>query len=299
MSKGFERKNLPNGKPNTKYIDLLDEDKPLSGQKFLCASFISPENVLKQKSIFFFEEFLKYYDFSKSTKKFTQFLNFMSHKHNLNFNILMNDFQEFVQTEKEKLLEESLEDDYKNFLDENEERLQTEFNQQHEFQTSVRGLKIRGCFPTQQEAELRCKLLREVDPNHNIYVAPVGVWVPWEPEAYKTGRVEYMEEELNQLMHEKAKNERIEKENFDKRVTESKQKAISENVKIAEQTGNKLTQNIDEEGNLVGVDGTSSSIENKFGNSDNVSSADIRKELFEGEDIRTKESDKKNNNQRK
>ena len=115
MSKGFERKNLPNGKPNTKYIDLLDEDKPLSGQKFLCASFISPENVLKQKSIFFFEEFLKYYDFSKSTKKFTQFLNFMSHKHNLNFNILMNDFQEFVQTEKEKLLEESLEDDYKNF----------------------------------------------------------------------------------------------------------------------------------------------------------------------------------------
>lgn len=299
MSKGFERKKLPNGKPNTKYIDLLDEDKPLSGQKFLCASFISPENVLKQKSIFFFEEFLKYYDFSKSTKKFTQFLNFMSHKHNLNFNILMNDFQEFVQTEKEKLLEESLEDDYKNFLDENEERLQTEFNQQHEFQTSVRGLKIRGCFPTQQEAELRCKLLREVDPNHNIYVAPVGVWVPWEPEAYKTGRVEYMEEELNQLMHEKAKNERIEKENFDKRVTESKQKAISENVKIAEQTGNKLTQNIDEEGNLVGVDGTSSSIENKFGNSDNVSSADIRKELFEGEDIRTKESDKKNNNQRK
>ena len=299
MSKGFERKKLPNGKPNTKYIDLLDEDKPLSGQKFLCASFISPENVLKQKSIFFFEEFLKYYDFSKSTKKFTQFLNFMSHKHNLNFNILMNDFQEFVQTEKEKLLEESLEDDYKNFLDENEERLQTEFNQQHEFQTSVRGLKIRGCFPTQQEAELRCKLLREVDPNHNIYVAPVGVWVPWEPEAYKTGRVEYMEEELNQLMHEKAKNERIEKENFDKRVTESKQKAISENVKIAEQTGNKLTQNIDEEGNLVGVDGTSNSIENKFGNSDNVSSADIRKELFEGEDIRTKESDKKNNNQRK
>uniref|UniRef100_A0A6C0KDH6 Uncharacterized protein n=1 Tax=viral metagenome TaxID=1070528 RepID=A0A6C0KDH6_9ZZZZ len=296
MSKGFERKNLPNGMANAKYIDLLDEDKPLAGQKWMCASFVSPENVIKQKSIFFFEEFLKYYDFSKSTKKFTQFLNFMSHKHNLNFNILMNDFQEFVQTEKEKLLEESLDDEYKNFLDENEERLQTEFNQQNEFQTAVRGLKIRGCFPTQSEAELRCKLLRDVDPNHNIYVAPVGVWVPWEPEAYKTGRVEYMEEELNQLMHEKAKNERLEKDNFDKRVTESKQKAINENIKIAEQTGNKLTQNIDDEGNLVGVDGTSSSIENKFGTGDNVSSADIRKELFEGEDIRTKENDKKNKN---
>ena len=31
--------------------------------------------------------------------------------------------------------------------------------------------------------------------------------MPWEPEAYKTGRVEYMEEELNRLMHEKEKNE--------------------------------------------------------------------------------------------
>ena len=51
--------------------------------------------------------------------------------------------------------------------------------------------KIRGTYSTQEEAELRCKLLREVDPNHNVYVGPVGMWMPWEPEAYKTGRVEY------------------------------------------------------------------------------------------------------------
>ena len=47
------------------------------------------------------------------------------------------------------------------------------------------------------------KLLREIDPNHDVYVGPVGMWMPWEPEAYKTGRVEYMEDELNQLMKEK------------------------------------------------------------------------------------------------
>ena len=33
------------------------------------------------------------------------------------------------------------------------------------------------------------------------------MWMPWEPEAYKTGRVEYLEKELNTLMHEKTKNE--------------------------------------------------------------------------------------------
>ena len=47
-SSSFERKNI-NGRPNPKYVDLLDEDKAIAGQKFTCVSFISPENVLKQK----------------------------------------------------------------------------------------------------------------------------------------------------------------------------------------------------------------------------------------------------------
>ena len=58
MSKGFERKVNSDGTPNTKYIDLLDEDRPLSGQKFVCVSFVSPENILKQKNMFYFENFL-------------------------------------------------------------------------------------------------------------------------------------------------------------------------------------------------------------------------------------------------
>ena len=63
-------------------------------------------------------------------------------------------------------------------------------------------LKVRGVYL--QQAELRCKLLREVDPNHNVYVGP-GMWMPWELEAYKTGRVEYLEEELNQLVMRKTR----------------------------------------------------------------------------------------------
>ena len=51
---GFERK-MNNGKQNSKYVDLLEEDKPIAGQKFACVSFVSPENILKQKEIFFFE----------------------------------------------------------------------------------------------------------------------------------------------------------------------------------------------------------------------------------------------------
>ena len=279
---GCDYKKNPDGSTNSNYVDLLEEDKPISGQKFCCVSFISPENILKQKNHFFFEEFLKHYDFSKSVQKFTQFLNFLSFKYSFDFDSVMKDFQEYMKSEKETFSNNSIRDEYKNFLDANEERLEKEFNIAHDFQTSVRGFKNRGNYSTQEEAELRAKLLREVDPNHDIYVGPVGMWMPWEPEAYKTGRVEYLEDELNQLMSEKNKNEAQAKQEFEKRVLDAKKKAIQENKKIAKKTGNKLTQNINEQGQLVGVNNT---IENEFDSKDNVSSADISKELFEGDNV--------------
>ena len=212
---------------------LLEEDKPISGQKFVCVSFVSPENILRQKNHFFFQEFLKHYEFSKSVQKFTQFLNFLSYKYEFDFDTVMKDFQEYMKSENETLTENYVSDEYKNFLDANEDRLNDEFNKEYNFQTSTRGLKIRGTYSTQEEAELRCKLLREVDPNHNVYVGPVGMWMPWEPEAYKTGRVEYLEDELNQLMNEKNKNEAAAKQEFEKRVVDAKRAAIEENKKKA------------------------------------------------------------------
>ena len=279
----FERK-IENGKINPKYVDLLEEDKSIAGQKFVCVSFISPEKVLKQKEIFFFDEFLKKWDLNKSMEKFVQFLNFVSYKYNMNFDDLTNDFKDFVKEEKEALSKTSMEDDYKTFIDNNEEELEKSFNISQNFQTSTRGLKIRGSYPTMEEAELRCKLLRELDPNHDVFVGPVGLWMPWDPEAYKTGRVEYMEDELNQLMHEKTKNEANAKNAFDQRVKETKQKAIEDNIKNAEKSGNTLTQMIDEEGNLVGVNNINTQ-ESSLNDKEQITTADIRSELFDGENI--------------
>lgn len=248
----FERKMI-DGKENPKYIDLCDEDQPIAGQKFACLSFVSPEKILKQREQFIFDQFVKEWDFTKSISKTVEFLNFMTFKYKLNTDTVMADFQEFVKEEKEKLKYSTTEDDFKTFMDQNEDKLHQEFQKQHGFQTSVRGLKVRGVFSTQEEAEMKCKKLREVDPNHDIFVGPVGMWIPWDPDAYKTGRVEFMEEELNQLHHEKMKNETKAKEEFDRRVLETKRKAIEDNIKKAEKTGNVLTQTISENGDLVGV----------------------------------------------
>ena len=91
-------KTNPDGSENAKYIDLLDEDRPVAGQKFACLSFISPEQIVKQKDLFLFEEFINNWDFSKSMEKFAQFLNFVSYKYQ----------QKILTCNKERLQQNSL-----------------------------------------------------------------------------------------------------------------------------------------------------------------------------------------------
>ena len=78
------------GTVNPKYVDVLDEDKSIAGQKYVCVSFLSPEKIIEDKDMFFFKQFLKQWDMSKSLEKYTQFLSFVSFKYNLNFDSLSN-----------------------------------------------------------------------------------------------------------------------------------------------------------------------------------------------------------------
>lgn len=277
FKKHYEKKKLPNGKKNPKYIDLLDEDKKIRDQEFACLSFISPEQNIKQREHFLFEEFVRQWDFNTSMKKFIDFLNFVSHKYDVPFENVTEDLKEFVEEEKPKLCYTIL-DDFKTFIETKEDELQKKFEKEHGFQTSTRGIKIRGVFPTQDEAELRCRMLRENDPNHDIFVGPVGVWIPFDPNAYKTGRVEHLEEELNQIMKNKQINEQQAKEEFDNRIKEQKQKAMEDNRKLAEKTGNVLTQTITEAGDLE-------EIKKKVDSLEVLSEEEIASRLFDTSDV--------------
>jgi hypothetical protein len=177
----FEKKNLPDGKKNPKYIDLCDEDPPLAGQKFCCMSFVSPEKILKKREVLLFNSFVKNWDFSKSMERYQDFIQFLSYKYNLKVEDVITDFNDFVKEEGDKIKVNGVEDDYKNFVDKNEEKFNEQFNRDHAFQTNVRGLKVRGVFSTQEEAENKCKSLRKQDPNHDIFVGPVCMWIPWDP----------------------------------------------------------------------------------------------------------------------
>jgi hypothetical protein len=156
---GFERKQLNNQTPNPKYVDVLDEDQSIAGQKFTTMSFLSPEKILEKRELYLFDQFIQQWDFTKSMGKFGDFINFISYKYNLNVETLMSDYNDFCKEEQQRLKDNGAGDDYKNFLDKNEERLTEKFSREHAFQTSVRGLKTRGNFATQEEAEMQCKKL--------------------------------------------------------------------------------------------------------------------------------------------
>ena len=273
----FDKKLNPDGTTNSKYVDLCDEDQPIAGQKFACMSFVSPEKILKKREVYLFNQFVKNWEFSKSMERYFDFIHFIAYKYSLQADVLITDFNDFVKEESDKIKKSGIDDDYKNFLDKQEDKLNESFNREHAFQTSVRGLKIRGVYSTQEEAEERCKKLRDKDPNHDIYVGPVGVWVPWDPDAYKTGRVEHMEEELNALHKEKLKNEEMAKKEFEERIRETKKKAIMENIDKANKSGNVLTQTMDEEGNLIGVKETVNFDEREVAS---VESTQLRNEII-------------------
>jgi hypothetical protein len=244
---------MENGKTNPKYVDLLNEDPVIASQLYGCYSFVSPEKIIKQKDLFLFEQFVKQWDFTKSVSTYSDFLQFVSFKYKLKVENLMSDFKEFIKEEENVLKATNVQNDFKEFLDKQEGKLEQQFQRENGFQTSVRGFMNRGNFPTPEEAEKHAKQIRERDPNHDIFVGRNFVWTPLDPDAYKTGRIEFMEEELNQLHHEKLKNEMKAKEEFDKRVFDAKKAAIEKNIELARKSGNVLTQTMDENGNLIGV----------------------------------------------
>jgi len=97
-------------------------------------------------------------------------------------------------------------------------------------------------------------------------------------------------------MNEKNKNEKNAKQEFDKRVRETKEKAMEENIAKAKETGAKLTQTLNKDGELVSINNLNTSeialLHESQTQNKEISVSDIRKELFEGDNIVTdKETD--------
>jgi len=147
-----------------KIEDFLDEDREIPSQKFVCVSFLKPTEVVQRKQLFLVHKFLEK---------------------------VSSDYGLDLKSVSEK---------YDDFVYANREELTKEFDELADFQTSVYGMKVRGSYSTQREADVRAKVLQRMDPHHHVWVCSVGKWLGFDFEADDIAQQEYANDELNKMM---------------------------------------------------------------------------------------------------
>ena len=158
-------------------IDYLEVDESIPGQNYVCLSFVSPETMIESKEAF----------------KVAKFLQSICKDRDMKY---------------EKVMEQ-----YKDFTYKYQDELQKDFDQQNEFKTNIRGLKVRGTYNTKEEADKRAKKLQSLDSDFHVFVGQVGYWLPWDPCADKIEDEQYINSQLNDMM-EKYKENSINKDIF-------------------------------------------------------------------------------------
>lgn len=201
--------------------DFLSVDQPIPGQNFCCLSFVSPEKTLRNKQLFMMKAFLRdLFDKKELDAKYNEDEREVLKK------IRQEKFQKLFDTDFDYQV---ISDLYENFRVTNEDPVNRKFDEQNDFQTSLRGLKVRGTYDTRREAEVRAEVLRRKDPNFNVFVGQVGYWLPWDPEPHQIDEQVDQEQQLNELVKRYNENKERVDEEFQRRKDESLKAAREEN----------------------------------------------------------------------
>jgi hypothetical protein len=79
------------------------------------------------------------------------------------------------------------------------------------------GIKIRGTFPTRDEAEIHAKRLQRDDATFDIYVVDMYKWLLVPPDRENIENVHYAEEKLDEIMTKYRENQQMAAAMFEKR----------------------------------------------------------------------------------
>jgi len=135
-----------------------------------------------------------------------------------------------------ELDEEDLLDKYKIFLSGERSRLDREYDEAHDNQTSLRAIKFRGSFTRLDDARDRAKYLRDnVEPSIHAFVIPTGVWVPIDMDADEVQDQDYMLPQLNELMGKYHEGTHARNVHYQERKREMEEAAAEGNKKTTKE----------------------------------------------------------------
>lgn len=188
-------------------VDYLDEDPEVPTQKYCIVSFLSPEKIIQKKELWQLEQFVKWNDYDLKMKGQEQFLAFIAKKYDLKVDDVMADHTEFERVHRDDIKSTNITEQFQIFLLKHEKELQEKFDNAVNFQTNVRGVKIRRSFPTVEEAQVFAQAMRRRYPKDNLFIGKVGAWLPWDPSEHLIAEVDYAEKDLNEIMRKYKENE--------------------------------------------------------------------------------------------
>ena len=183
-------------------VDYLEVDNPIPGQNYTCISFVSPDEMIKQKELFLFNKYMNQRcgelenNLSEIIKKCSDEVK----------NNIQKDMIDKLKLELKYTYDE-FKSNYDDFKYKFNDELNAAFDKVSDKKTSVRGVKVRGVYDSYGQAEKRAKELQRTDRSFHVFVGQVGYWLPWDPNADQVQEEEYLESELNNLMGEYKKNE--------------------------------------------------------------------------------------------
>lgn len=233
-------------KPEDVEEDYLDVDKPLPGQNFYCVSFVSPDKILTQK-----EQFMFYHYERSVQQRLTKMLddalsNLVDKSEDGNV-----DVSEVIKLRKsvtaackdEYVTFDKFKEKIEDFKFRDEEKVGEVFDKNNNFQTSVRGVKVRGTFDTKREADIRAAVLQRQDQLFDVFVGQVGYWCPWDPNPQKIDDIEYMNTDLNKLVKEYKNNEAKKDVFYQEQKNQRQKDSISAEERLKHQEGlNKMKE---------------------------------------------------------
>ena len=226
-------------------MDYLEEDAPIRGQNFACVSFISPEKVLDDKKVF---------SFTKFTQNFCKEMNELFQNMKIKYPDDDDAFKAIADRYRYLFNEKHMQEEFKYFEDEKEDEINREFSEKVNFQTNVRGFKLRGCYDTLREAQVRSEVLKRKDRQHNIYITQVGCWCPWDPNPNNIDDQHYAEDQLNTLMKKYRENQQQKDEIFENRkneMLEAQKAKVAKSKELASKESVNNTDNINDSENVV------------------------------------------------
>ncbi|NCY20806.1 hypothetical protein EBX31_02470 [bacterium] len=225
----------PTGSEKTQVF--LEPDDEIRGQRYVCLSFLTPERAIQRtKETFMVSRFLEFFamDYKiRATESFVlgQYRELQSTLSDVEL-ALENaatdasagpalfreqaarlqklretiakrsaaELEAHVKSNLSDFKESAILEAWERYMLTNRQKLEDEFHRSVGFRLSMHGLKVRGVYDSNEHAVARAKMLHKKDPYHNVYVADVGQWLPWDPEPDEVPTSEYANDQLNKLM---------------------------------------------------------------------------------------------------